>query len=512
MNKKNIVMNEYSTLYPAYPVKIISRTATLSRLRKLRISWLAAGMAFSIGCTSSLTPIFGSYGLIASIKVPFTLSAAKEPAVAAESTNSNLQASAPLEDIIGAAPEEAPIPALVNPLTLANIVNQAPADTVPAPSVRDLKVKKGDTIISLLTDAGISYEDAQNTFSAIRKTFNPRRLDVGSVITVHVEDDGNGNTIVRKLKLPVSSYSTIELSRTQDDRFDVKTTTVPLIKKLARAGGTIDSSIYQTGADYNIPAAMLNEIVNAYSYDVDFQRDIKKGDSIDVLYERMETKDGQVASNGNFVFSELNLGGRVLKIFRYTDKNGNSDFYNEKGESIRKALMKTPINGARITSGYGMRNHPISGYTKMHRGIDFGAPIGTPIYAAGDGVVQAASVRNGYGNYLKIKHNSQYSSAYAHLSRYASGIAPGKHVKQGQIVAYVGMTGAATGPHLHYEILVNNVQVNPANVKFKTGTVLQGKELVAFRENMNKIEARLASISRGNTVAMVDEEKRKITD
>jgi murein DD-endopeptidase MepM/ murein hydrolase activator NlpD len=219
-----------------------------------------------------------------------------------------------------------------------------------------------------------------------------------------------------------------------------------------------------------------------------------------------------VASNGNFVFSELNLGGRVLKIFRYTDKNGNSDFYNEKGESIRKALMKTPINGARITSGYGMRNHPISGYTKMHRGIDFGAPIGTPIYAAGDGVVQAASVRNGYGNYLKIKHNSQYSSAYAHLSRYASGIAPGKHVKQGQIVAYVGMTGAATGPHLHYEILVNNVQVNPANVKFKTGTVLQGKELVAFRENMNKIEARLASISRGNTVAMVDEEKRKITD
>ena len=211
---------------------------------------------------------------------------------------------------------------------------------------------------------------------------------------------------------------------------------------------------------------------------------------MDVLFERLETKNGEVAGHGDILFADLDLGDRDLKIYRYVDKNGHADYYNEKGESIRKALLRTPVNGARISSGFGMRNHPILGYTRMHRGVDFAAPVGTPIYAAGDGTVGYAGRKGGYGNYMRIRHNGTYASAYAHISRFASGMSEGHKVKQGQIVAYVGQTGMATGPHLHYEILVNGEQVNPANVKFKTGGALQGKELAAFRNNVSRISRR----------------------
>lgn len=483
-----------------YPVKIVCRSAAISRLRKLRLSWFVAGVAFSFGCTSALVPVFDNNELIASIDEP------------------GLKASASLEEIVGAAPadvtpqivleEPQPVAEEISKTIVADL-NATKEDSIAYPQSLELKVSKGDTMVSLLSGAGVSKEDAKNTFDAVRTIFNPRKLDIGSVIKVKIDKNSEGEIIVSEFKLPMSAISTVELTRTKDDQFNIKKINVPLTKKLARIGGTIDGSIYKTGADIGIPASMLNEIVNAYSYDVDFQRDVKKGDSIDVLFERMETKDGKVVGNGNLVFSELNLGNRDIKIYRYTDKNGNADFYNEKGESIRKALLRTPINGARITSAFGMRNHPISGYTKMHRGVDFGAPTGTPIYAAGDGVVETASVKNGYGKYLKISHNKKYASAYAHLSRFASGVSPGKKVKQGQIVAYVGMTGATTGPHLHYEILVNNEQVNPANVKFKTGNVLQGKELAGFRSNISKIEAKLASIGRGKTIAMLEDANKQ---
>ncbi len=494
-------MNQHYTQHIdiSYPVKITCRTASLSRLRKLRFSWFTLGIAFSLGCASALTPIFDKGGLIAKTGEVFVTS---------------IEDNALLEAIVGAAPADInlPLPS-TKPTEIAGVQpNQSARDNINYPQSFEIKIKKGDTLISLLTDSGVPSDEAHNAFEAIRRTFNPRKLDIGSTLSLKLDKDNEGAIIVSQIKLPMSSISTVELSRTGDDDFAVKKIDAPLIKKLARAGGSIDGSIYQTGADAGIPPAMLNEIITAYSYDVDFQRDVKKGDAIDVLFERMETKNGAVAGNGNFVFSELTLGNRTIKIYRYVDKNGNADFYNEKGESIRKALLRTPISGARITSSFGMREHPISGYTKMHKGVDFGAPIGTPIYAAGDGIVESASVKSGYGNYLKIKHNSKYTSAYAHLSRFASGVSPGKKVKQGQIVAYVGMTGATTGPHLHYEILANNEQVNPANVKFKTGSVLQGRDLASFRSNMNKIEARLASIGRGKTVAMVDEPEQNATN
>ena len=325
--------------------------------------------------------------------------------------------------------------------------------------------------------------------------YNVRRLEVGQAISLRLDKnpDSSSQPILSSLTLPISTSSSLHLTR-QDKGFAVKAVDVPLEHKMTRAGGRIESSLYETGMASGIPPALLEQIVSAYSYDVDFQRDIQPGDALDVLFERLQTKNGGNAGHGDVLFANLNLGDRNLKLYRYVDKNGHADYYNEKGESIRKALLRTPVNGARISSGFGWRNHPVLGYSRMHRGVDFAAPTGTPIYAAGDGTVEYAGRKGGYGNYLLIKHNGTYASAYGHISHFASGMASGHKVKQGQIVAYVGQTGLATGPHLHYEILVNGSQVNPSNVKFKTGGALLGKELVAFRTTVKKIEAQLAAM------------------
>ncbi len=364
------------------------------------------------------------------------------------------------------------------------------------PMMLDLKVGHGDTLMNILTDTGVSYQEAHNAVASISSLYDPKKLDIGQNVSVTLSKGKDGEQpVISKLNVPVSNISSVLVTRqdsTDSAHFAAKEVKAQVYQKSARAGGKIENSLYETGMESGIPANVLAELINAYSYDVDFQRDIHTGDKIDVLFERMQTKEGTVASIGNVQYAELTLSGRPMRIFRYEDKAGNADYYNEKGESIRKAMLRTPINGAKITSAFGMRNHPILGYSKMHRGIDFGAPTGTPIYAAGDGVITFAGRKGGYGNYVSIQHDKKYGSAYGHISRFAAGMAPGKKVKQGQIIAYVGSTGMATGPHLHYEILVNNQQVNPSGVKFKTGNILGGKELASFKKNVTQIIAQLA--------------------
>ena len=491
-----MVMNKHSQdSQQNQPIKIVSRTASLVRLRKIRFSWFIAGVAFSLGCTSALTPVFNS---------------SNETIATLELSDDNV---VELEDIVSASNDTAIKEQAEEEVASDDIISKQTEEkpteiAVIYPQKLELKAKKGDTIASILARAGVSKDDARSAFTAISSIFNPKKLDAKTILSLNLDKDTSGNIIIKSLKMPASAVSTIELSRNAKNKFIVQKIDVPVIKTLARVGGEINGSIYKTGASLGIPSSMMSQLVNAYSYDVDFQRDLKKNSSIDVLFERTETKDGVVVGAGNLVFSQLNMGDKTVRLYRYTDKNGNADFYNEKGESIRKALLRTPINGARITSGYGMREHPLSGYTKMHKGVDFGASTGTPVYAAGDGVVAVSGWENGYGNLLKIKHTDKYATAYAHLSRFAGGISPGKKVKQGQIVAYVGSTGDSTGPHLHYEILVNNTQVNPANVRFKMGNVLQGKDLLAFRSNIGKIDTQIASIGRGKTVAMAESSKK----
>lgn len=477
---------------PFYPVKIVSRSIAKKRFK--RVSWFVLGAGFGVGCAVLTATMLSPYGPFSSqsSETAHNYPAMQYDRPLSKSIDVVAFALPPSADAAKKAPEKEP-ESLVYPIAMA------------------MKVQNGDTLMNLLTDAGASYEEAQNAVDSIRTVYNPKNLDIGQNISIVLDKSANSQDkpIIASVKVPTSATSTIEIVRKagQGNNFDVKKIIEPVERRLSHAGGIINSSLYETGMGAGIPAGLLNDIINAYSYDVDFQRDLQPGDSMDVLYERLETKEGNSAGNGNILYAELTLSGEVMRIYRYLDSSGQVDFYNEKGESLKKAMLRTPINGAKITSGYGMRSHPILGYSKMHRGVDFGAPTGTPIYASGDGTVDFAGRKGGYGNYLRIKHNDKYSSAYGHISRFASNVSPGRKVKQGQIVAYVGSTGMATGPHLHYEIMVNNTQVNPSNVKFKAGNILGGKEMASFRKNMNQIQAQLQNTPRKTDVASIKNKK-----
>jgi murein DD-endopeptidase MepM/ murein hydrolase activator NlpD len=254
----------------------------------------------------------------------------------------------------------------------------------------------------------------------------------------------------------------------------------------------VNSSLYEAGLAAGIPAQVMVDMIRAFSFDVDFQREIQPGDSFELFFDRFVDGDGKVAKTGEIRFASLVLSGRRLSLYRHADRDGHADFFNEKGESVRKALLKTPIDGARLTSGFGNRSHPILGYSAFHKGVDFGAPTGTPIQAAGDGVIEKKGWFGGYGNYVRLKHNSEFATAYAHMSRFAPGIAEGSRVRQGQVIGYVGSTGMSTGPHLHYEILKRGAQVNPMGVKFPTGRRLEGVDLVNFRHAKARIDQAFA--------------------
>jgi len=259
--------------------------------------------------------------------------------------------------------------------------------------------------------------------------------------------------------------------------------------------GEIDSSLYLAGRKAGVPDAMLAELIRAFSWDVDFQRDVREGDGFEVMFEQAVDADGRAVHAGPMRFAALTLSGKRHAIYLHTTGDGDTDYFDERGKSARKALMRTPIDGARLSSGFGSRRHPILGYTKMHRGVDFAAPQGTPIYAAGNGTVVAAGPNGAYGNYIQIRHNGEYSTAYAHLRAFARGVGKGKRVAQGQIIGYVGTTGRSTGPHLHYEILVRGARTNPMKVRMPSGRALAGDELKKFEETRDAVRARYAELT-----------------
>lgn len=450
-----------------YPVTIISRRA-LRKQNRLRFSWFLVGTAFGIASVA------GFHALL-----PTTTSADIAAPIAPTSKATDNRTTAPIASATPMLP-----PVVVDPK--------------PAPQTAyNLTVENGDTLLNILTDTGISVAEAQQAVDALRKVYNPRSMDIGQNIAVDLDPNstGKGAPKLSKLSVPISKTSHVELERKSNGDFSVRKVEAPTEKVLTRASGIITSSFYETGLKAGVPANLLEEVIKAYSYDIDFQRDIHEGDALEVMYEKVRTDKGDSVGYGNLVYASLKAGKGTLTIYRYADDSGSADYYNEKGETIKKALLKTPINGARISSGFGMRMHPIMGYSKMHKGVDFAAATGTPIYAAGDGVVDFASTKGGYGNYLHIQHNNTYSTAYGHLSRFGSGIKPGTKVKQGQVVAYVGSTGASTGPHLHYEILLSGQQVNPSGVKFKTGNALAGRQLAAFKQHMTKTREQLAAMA-----------------
>jgi murein DD-endopeptidase MepM/ murein hydrolase activator NlpD len=347
-----------------------------------------------------------------------------------------------------------------------------------------VQVESGDTLMDLLLEAGIGRTEAHEAVSALSDVFSPRDLMPGQEITLELNllETVHPDTVEVELagiSLQPSVERDVMVERKDGGEFFAKAIARPLTTATALASARIDSSLYQAGQDAAVPLSILSEVIKAFAYDVDFEREIHPGDSFEIIYERLEDDQGHLARTGNILFASLTRGEQTLEIYWFEPKGGSGEFYNAKGESVRKDLLRTPLDVVRVTSGFGMRKHPILGYSKMHKGVDFAASTGTPILASGGGVVEFAGKKGGYGNFIRLRHNGQYETAYAHLSRFAKGLSKGDKVKQGQVIGYVGSTGRATGPHLHYEVIVGGKNMNPMKLKF-AGRKLNKKELQQF--------------------------------
>jgi len=353
------------------------------------------------------------------------------------------------------------------------------------PQLKTVKIGTGDTLTGVLNRAGLSNDEAYQVVEAVRKHVDPRALKPGQTLNIKFDQPkapGERNPAFQfaSLNMAVDPLRTVSVARgAQEDDYRVDMHEKSMQKHLYAQEATVENSLFGSAAKAGIPITVISEAIRIYSWNTDFQRDIHEGDKIQVMYEQYETEDGVKVKTGNLIYAKLIMGDVEVPIYRYEQKDGSVDYFQPNGRSIKKTLMKTPIDGARISSGFGFRQHPILGYNKMHKGVDFAAATGTPIYAAGDGVVVKAGKASGYGNYVKVRHNNQLSTAYGHMSRIAT--TAGARVHQGQIIGYVGMTGAATGPHLHYEVLVNNAQVNPRGVNLPTGQALEGNQLKLFK-------------------------------
>ena len=348
------------------------------------------------------------------------------------------------------------------------------------------KISQGETFDKILNDYTISKDKIIEIKKKLIPDYNLNNLKTNLDIKFTI-DQSNDKKIISFL-FPISRTEKIKLTRNSNtDLFEKKTIVTNLNKKIIFKEGKIFQSLYKTATDLGMQANTIIEFARIYGFQVDFQRDIRKKDSFQIMYEVFEDDDGKVFETGNIIFANLKLSG-VNNSLYYFDKKGSEGHYDENGKSIKKALMKTPINGARLSSSFGMRKHPIDGYNKMHRGTDFAAPMGTPIMASGDGVITRARWCGGGGNCVKIKHNSTYQTIYAHMKSFGRGIKEGLRVKQGQIIGYVGSTGNSTGPHLHYEVIESGKKINSQKLKLPSGKILKGEERKKFEVSKIKLD------------------------
>ena len=359
-------------------------------------------------------------------------------------------------------------------------------------------LEKGSNLMATLTATGLERTIAYNAIEALRDVYNPRKLRAGQefdlVYSAPMEDSIE---LLDELSFQPDPETIVSVSRT-DNGFEAASDKIALTTKNNVAAGTIEQSLFLAAERNGVPLPVLMNLIELYSYEVDFQRDIQPGDSFEIMFQELENEKGERVRYGDVLYASMTLSGEEVRLYSFTDSNGDTDFYNQHGESYRRALMRTPINGARLSSGFGKRKHPILGYTKMHKGIDFAAPRGTPIFAAGNGTIAKIGRNGGYGNYIRIRHNDSYETAYAHMKGFAKGLKQGARVKQGDVIGYVGTTGASTGPHLHYEILKNNAQVNPIKVKMPSGKKLKGDELKTFMADADILRKQYAELSLDN--------------
>ncbi len=377
------------------------------------------------------------------------------------------------------------------------------------PHMRTLQLSKGDTLQSLLAESGASKADIDQVIASVQSKYNLRRMKTGQAFIVTTQNATESQPFqLKNIEFNINDKSVLTVVRTAQGTYEAKVESLNLKSVLRRVDGCIQSSFYSTALRQGVPRNIVQEAIASLTYVMNFQHGIKKGDAFEILFEEKQDRYGKVVKAGDLRYVSFTAGKTQHRIYRHVN-NGQVSYYDDKGRSIVRGLLQTPLDASkmRITSGYGMRLHPIKGYNKYHKGVDLGAPTGTAIKAAGDGIIIKYGYYGEYGNFVKIRHSNGYETAYGHLSRYEKGLAVGSRVSQNQIIGYVGATGSATGPHLHYEVIYKGSNINPMSVKKMPSVQLVGKDLQKFNKARSEIDTHLVALAQPNTIAYLPENK-----
>ena len=363
-----------------------------------------------------------------------------------------------------------------------------------------LVLEAGDTLMGVLAEAGLASGEAHAASQGLKTMVDPRALRAGQALTLSLRTGGEEADALHlaSLALIPETDRMVVVEHQEDERFEAQVRPIEHTPRLISARGEIATSLYEAARDQSVPMGVLLRAYQTLNHAVDFQRDIREGDTFALGYESFDDGENGGVHSGGLVYASLELGGRTLSFYRYTKAGGYTGFFDADGRSLETSLMKTPVDGGQLSSLFGKRDHPVLGYTRLHKGLDFAAPKGAPVLAAGDGVVVRRSRYGSFGNYIRVRHDGIYSTAYAHLSRYAKGLAHGDRVRQGDVIGYVGATGLATGPNLHYEVLSGEDQVNPVTLDLPPRRVLTGDELARFRRATERLLSALVRSAAGN--------------
>ena len=355
------------------------------------------------------------------------------------------------------------------------------------------EISPGDTIQKILKKYKVKNREIQIVINEYKKFGKSSQLSVGKKISIIIQKNTKESNSVIKFSVPITKSTTIEIAKNEEDKLISKKIITKLYKKKILSENVIKNNLYSSAVKEKINPDTIIEFARIFGFEIDFQRDIRKNDYFKVVYEKYFDESGKFIKSGSILYAHMTVNGREISLYKFgSDKEYG--YFDINGKSVEKALMKTPINGARLSSPFGMRKHPILGYNKKHLGTDFAAPMGTPIMASGSGTITRAKWCGGGGNCIKIKHNSTYETVYAHMKSFAKGMKVGKKVKQGQIIGYVGSTGMSTGPHLHYEVIVNGKKVNSQKLKLPSGKILKDNERVKFEIHRIKTDVLIAEL------------------
>lgn len=395
----------------------------------------------------------------------------------------------------------------LDPIEQANIAEPVQSPPKPNATLNEnsrLVLKSGQPLMTALQGAGADRQQAWAAIQALSDHMDMRRLSAGQAFDLKW-DGGTGSGLIEVAARDQFDRKIYAVK--EGGSFISRSETIPTLALSRYANSEITDSLFLTAERAGVPAAIIVEFIRLFSFDVDFQREIWPGNKFEVVFDRSMAKHYGDIQEGNIQYAKLVLRDHTLELTRYVDKDGRVEYFNNDGKSVRKALMKTPIDGARLSSSFNPnRKHPVLGYRRAHKGVDFSAPTGTPIMAAGDGVVERASYYGSFGNYVRIRHNGTWKTAYAHLSKYGRGIKSGTRVKQGQIIGYVGATGRVTGRHLHYEVHKNGTAINPMKMKLPSGRVLKGSELATFKQGLDILMADMGEAEQFENLRLATDE------